>query len=42
MILVKPSGQEVEVNENSLEFALKLGWKKKEAEAKKPVKKKAK
>ena len=34
--LYKPSGQEVEVNDNSLEYALSLGWTKK-----KPVKKKA-
>lgn len=29
--LVKPNGQEVEVNDNSLEHALSLGWKKKAA-----------
>lgn len=35
--LVKPEGQEVEVNDNSLEYALSLGWKKKKAK-KAPVK----
>ncbi len=41
--LVKPSGQEVEVNDNSLAYALSLGWKKKPAKKaapkKKPIKK---
>lgn len=35
--LYKPSGQEVEVNDNSLQAALDLGW-----TEKKPVKKAAK
>jgi len=34
--LYKPNGQEVEVNDNSLECALSLGW-----TTKKPTKKKA-
>ena len=34
--MYKPNGKEVEVNDNSLEYALSLGWTKK-----KPVKKKA-
>ena len=41
--LYKPSGVEVEVNDSSLEFALGLGWLKKnpvkKVEAKKPPKK---
>ena len=37
MILVKPDGQELEVNDNSLSHALKLGWTKKTQ--KKPIKK---
>ena len=32
--LVKPNGVEVEVNDNSLEYALSLGWKKAEEKAK--------
>lgn len=31
--LVKPNGVEVEVNDNSLEYALSLGWKKAEEKA---------
>ena len=38
--LVKPNGEEVEVNDNSLEYALSLGWKKKrKAPTKKATKK---
>jgi len=36
--LYKPDGQEVEVNDDSLEYALSLGWVKKKP-TKKPVKK---
>ena len=32
--LIKPSGQEVEVNEHSLQAALDLGWKKVEPKPK--------
>lgn len=42
--LVKQDGQEVSVNDDSLEYALSLGWKKKtvkKSPAKKPAKKKA-
>lgn len=31
--LVKPDGQVVEVNDNSLEYALSLGWKKQQAQS---------
>ena len=40
--LYKQNGQEVKVNDNSLSFALSLGWSKKppaKASAKKPAKK---
>lgn len=37
--LYKPNGQEVEVNDQSLEYALSLGWKK--TKPAKPAKKKA-
>ena len=42
--LIKPSGQEVTVNDNSLEHALSIGWTKKpeKAAAKPKAKKKAK
>lgn len=39
--LYKPNGQEVEVNENSLAYALSLGWTEKKP-AKKAAPKKAK
>ncbi len=43
-ILIKPNGSEITVNDNSLEHALSLGWKKKSAktEKKEAPKKKAK
>lgn len=37
--LVKPNGKEVEVNDNSLQAALKLGWKKAESKPKAKAKK---
>lgn len=37
--LYKPSGHEVEVNDNSLEYALSIGWTKEKPKAKKEVKK---
>jgi hypothetical protein len=39
--LYKPSGQEVQVNETSLEYAKSLGWKEKKPAAKKAPAKKA-
>lgn len=39
--LVKPNGQEIEVNDTSLEYALSLGWKKKRKAPAKKVTKKA-
>lgn len=40
--LIKPSGVQVEVNDNSLAYALSLGWKKLEEAAPKKSKKPAK
>ena len=40
--LYKPNGKEVEVNDNSLEYALSIGWTDKKPTTKKPVVKKAK
>lgn len=37
--LYKPNGQEVEVNDNSLAYALSLGWTKKKPVKKAPAKK---
>lgn len=39
MKLVKPNGQEVDVNENSLAHALSLGWKESKPAPKKQPKK---
>lgn len=39
--LYKPNGKEVEVNDNSLQVALDLGWTKKKPANKKPANKKA-
>jgi len=32
-IYIKPNGNEIEINENSVPYALSIGWKPKEAEA---------
>lgn len=37
--LYKPNGQEVKVNDNSLEYALSLGWSKSAPKAKKATQK---
>ena len=38
--LYKPNGQQVEVNDESLDHALSLGWTKKKTASKKPAAKK--
>ena len=42
MLMVKPNGKELEVHEDSITFALSLGWKEKKTTKKKAVRKAAK